>query len=93
MAAYRITGSMADAEDVAQSVFLRLAAGEGVPGEQCGQLPVSRGHQRGARPVAAAEGRRKRASGFGGGRGLAGRGSPGTRRLTRPELLGCCARR
>ena len=27
MAAYRITGSMADAEDVAQSVFLRLAAG------------------------------------------------------------------
>jgi RNA polymerase sigma factor (sigma-70 family) len=26
MAAYRITGSMADAEDVAQSVFLRLAA-------------------------------------------------------------------
>jgi RNA polymerase sigma factor (sigma-70 family) len=28
MAAYRITGSMADAEDVAQSVFLRLAAGD-----------------------------------------------------------------
>ena len=27
MAAYRITGSMADAEDVAQSVFLRLASG------------------------------------------------------------------
>ena len=27
MAAYRITGSMADAEDVAQSIFLRLAAG------------------------------------------------------------------
>ncbi len=27
-AAYRITGSMADAEDVAQTVFLRLAAGE-----------------------------------------------------------------
>ncbi len=27
MAAYRITGSMADAEDVAQTVFLRLAAG------------------------------------------------------------------
>jgi len=26
-AAYRITGSMADAEDVAQSIFLRLAAG------------------------------------------------------------------
>jgi RNA polymerase sigma-70 factor (ECF subfamily) len=28
MAAYRITGSMADAEDVAQGVFLRLASGE-----------------------------------------------------------------
>lgn len=28
MAAYRITGSMADAEDVAQSVFLRLAAND-----------------------------------------------------------------
>lgn len=31
MAAYRITGSMADAEDVAQSVFLRLAGGDGEP--------------------------------------------------------------
>jgi RNA polymerase sigma-70 factor (ECF subfamily) len=30
-AAYRITGSMADAEDVAQSVFLRLVTGSGVP--------------------------------------------------------------
>jgi RNA polymerase sigma-70 factor (ECF subfamily) len=28
MAAYRVTGSMADAEDVAQSVFLRLTAGD-----------------------------------------------------------------
>jgi RNA polymerase sigma factor (sigma-70 family) len=28
MAAYRITGSMADAEDAAQSVFLRLATGD-----------------------------------------------------------------
>ena len=28
MAAYRITGSMTDAEDVAQSVFLRLAGGD-----------------------------------------------------------------
>ncbi|WP_162601476.1 RNA polymerase sigma factor [Occallatibacter savannae] len=28
MAAYRITGSMADAEDIAQSVFLRLTAGD-----------------------------------------------------------------
>jgi RNA polymerase sigma factor (sigma-70 family) len=28
MAAYRITGSMADAEDVSQSVFLRLTAGD-----------------------------------------------------------------
>jgi RNA polymerase sigma-70 factor (ECF subfamily) len=30
-AAYRITGSMADAEDVAQTVFLRLAIGNGPP--------------------------------------------------------------
>ena len=30
-AAYRITGSMADAEDVAQAVFLRLAIGSGMP--------------------------------------------------------------
>src|SRR3974390_1207253 len=28
LAAYRITGSMADAEDVAQTVFLRLGNGE-----------------------------------------------------------------
>jgi RNA polymerase sigma factor (sigma-70 family) len=33
IAAYRITGSMADAEDVAQTVFLRLGRGEGIPGE------------------------------------------------------------
>jgi RNA polymerase sigma-70 factor, ECF subfamily len=32
MAAYRITGSMADAEDVSQSVFLRLARGTVDPG-------------------------------------------------------------
>jgi RNA polymerase sigma-70 factor (ECF subfamily) len=31
MAAWRITGSMADAEDVAQAVFLRLAGGKGPP--------------------------------------------------------------
>src|SRR6266404_6004397 len=31
-AAYRITGSMADAEDVSQSVFLRLARGAVDPG-------------------------------------------------------------
>ena len=31
IAACRITGSMADAEDVAQTVFLRLGRGEGVP--------------------------------------------------------------
>ncbi|HEV2134341.1 MAG TPA: RNA polymerase sigma factor [Terracidiphilus sp.] len=30
MAAYRITGNMADAEDVAQAVFMRLGTGEGV---------------------------------------------------------------
>ena len=33
VAAYRVTGSMADAEDVAQTVFLRLGRGEGNPGE------------------------------------------------------------
>src|SRR6516225_6033601 len=33
IAAYRVTGSMADAEDVAQTVFLRLGRGEGNPGE------------------------------------------------------------
>jgi len=31
VAAWRITGSMADAEDVAQGVFLRLAGGNGPP--------------------------------------------------------------
>ena len=31
LAAWRITGSMADAEDVAQAVFLRLAGGKGPP--------------------------------------------------------------
>jgi RNA polymerase sigma factor (sigma-70 family) len=31
LAAYRITGSMADAEDVAQAVFLRVAGGSGAP--------------------------------------------------------------
>jgi RNA polymerase sigma factor (sigma-70 family) len=29
MAAFRVTGNMADAEDVAQAVFMRLGAGEG----------------------------------------------------------------
>ena len=36
LAAYRITGSMADAEDVAQTVFLRLGTGEGVPMKSAG---------------------------------------------------------
>src|SRR3954451_13022426 len=36
LAAYRITGSMADAEDVVQTVFLRLGAGEGVPVKNAG---------------------------------------------------------
>jgi RNA polymerase sigma factor (sigma-70 family) len=31
IAAYRITGNMADAEDVSQSVFLRLASGDSAP--------------------------------------------------------------
>jgi RNA polymerase sigma factor (sigma-70 family) len=34
MAAYRITGSMADAEDVAQTVFLRLGHGENLEPKQ-----------------------------------------------------------
>ncbi len=36
IAAYRITGSMADAEDVVQTVFLRLGSGEGVPVKNVG---------------------------------------------------------
>jgi len=36
VAAYRITGSMADAEDVAQTVFMRLGTGEGVPVKSAG---------------------------------------------------------
>jgi RNA polymerase sigma factor (sigma-70 family) len=36
VAAYRITGSMADAEDVAHAVFLRLASGEGLAVENAG---------------------------------------------------------
>jgi RNA polymerase sigma-70 factor (ECF subfamily) len=35
LAAYRITGNMADAEDVAQTVFLRLASAQG-PVENAG---------------------------------------------------------
>jgi RNA polymerase sigma-70 factor, ECF subfamily len=36
IAAYRITGSMADAEDVVQTVFLRLGKGEGLPPKNAG---------------------------------------------------------
>jgi|SRR5579871_2209670 len=36
IAAYRVTGSMADAEDVAQTVFLRLGSAEGVPLKNAG---------------------------------------------------------
>ena len=36
VAAYRVTGSMADAEDVAQTVFLRLGRGEGIPMKNAG---------------------------------------------------------
>jgi len=36
LAAYRITGSMADAEDVAQTVFMRLGSGEGIPLKNAG---------------------------------------------------------
>lgn len=36
VAAYRITGSMADAEDVAQTVFMRLGSGEGLPPKNAG---------------------------------------------------------
>jgi RNA polymerase sigma-70 factor (ECF subfamily) len=36
VAAYRVTGSMADAEDVAQTVFLRLGSGERIPPKNAG---------------------------------------------------------
>ena len=36
MAAYRITGNMADAEDVAQTVFLRLGTNEALPTSNAG---------------------------------------------------------
>lgn len=36
VAAYRITGSMADAEDIVQTVFMRLGMGEGVPVKNAG---------------------------------------------------------
>jgi RNA polymerase sigma factor (sigma-70 family) len=36
IAAYRITGNMADAEDVTQSVFLRLASGDSAPPANAG---------------------------------------------------------
>lgn len=36
VAAYRISGSMADAEDVVQTVFLRLGKGEGLPPKNAG---------------------------------------------------------
>jgi RNA polymerase sigma factor (sigma-70 family) len=36
VAAYRIMGSMADAEDVAQTVFMRLGSGEGIPLKNAG---------------------------------------------------------
>jgi len=36
VAAYRVTGSMADAEDVAQTVFLRVGRGEGIPMKNAG---------------------------------------------------------
>src|SRR3954466_12880551 len=36
LAAYRIAGSMADAEDVVQTVFLRLGTGEGIPLKNAG---------------------------------------------------------
>jgi RNA polymerase sigma-70 factor (ECF subfamily) len=36
MAAYRITGNMADAEDVAQTVFLRLGTSDGPPVSNAG---------------------------------------------------------
>ena len=36
IAAYRVTGSMADAEDIAQTVFMRLGSGEGIPLKNAG---------------------------------------------------------
>lgn len=36
VAAWRITGSLADAEDVVQTVFMRLGKGEGIPARNAG---------------------------------------------------------
>src|SRR3954452_6416432 len=36
VAAWRITGSMADAEDVVQTIFMRLGTGEGIPPKSAG---------------------------------------------------------
>src|SRR3954453_3584286 len=36
VAAWRITGSMADAEDVVQTVFMRLGTGESIPARNAG---------------------------------------------------------
>src|SRR5438045_4031061 len=47
VAAYRITGNMADAEDVVQTVFLRLGSGEGVPLQNAGSY-LDRGAINGA---------------------------------------------
>ena len=71
MAAYRITGSMADAEDVAQSVFLRLTAGDELAVSNAGSYLYRAAINGGARPAAAKKCRGKRTPGFGCGRGLA----------------------
>src|SRR3954465_3602868 len=47
LAAYRITGSMADAEDVVQTVFLRLGSGQAIPLKRRGSY-LSRGAINGA---------------------------------------------
>ncbi len=92
MAAYRITGSMADAEDVAQTVFLRLGRGEGIPMKNAGSY-LYRAAVNGAldllrrRKIAAAEPMEAAESVM-----PAGRGSSPDAELSRAELAGLLRR-
>ncbi len=92
VAAYRITGSMADAEDVAQTVFLRLGRGEGIPMKNAGSY-LYRAAVNGAldllrrRKIAAAEPMEAAESVM-----PAGRGSSPDAELSRAELAGLLRR-